>query len=224
MTESEIREGVKKFGWWGSINLGHGIITPGVRPIDAWDMYGLPARMDGLRVLDVGANDGYFSFEAERRGAKEILAIDLWDHPDQGTSGGGWDRIMFAKSALESKVYALETSVYDLFPNIPHFDAILFIQVFYHLQHPFLAMQKLGALCKSWMALETVIDSENNPVPGMTFYPGNELADDPSNWWGPNPACVEAMAKAVGFKTCEIIWEGRYPDRPTHRMAWMLRK
>lgn len=224
MTEAEIREGVGKFRWWGSINLGHGIVTPGVRPANAWDLYRLPKSMVGLRVLDVGANDGYFSFEAERRGAKEVVAIDLWEHPDKGTCGGGWDRFLFAKQALNSNVYGREMSVYDLPYHPILFDAVLFMQVFYHLQHPFLAMQKLGALCKSWMALETIVDSENTKEPAMTFYPGSEIQNDASNWWGPNPACVEAMAKSVGFKTCQVIWEDRYPVKPYRRMAWMLRK
>lgn len=223
MTESEIRAGVKQFPWWGSIDLGHGIVTPGVRPPNAWDMYGLPKRMDGLRVLDVGANDGYFSFEAERRGAKQVMAIDLWDHPDVGTCGGGWDRFMFAKQSLESKVYAREQSVYALSDKYGY-DAVLFIQVFYHLQHPFLAMQKLGAMCRCWMALETVLDAESVKEPAMVFYPGDELAHDPSNWWGPNKACIEHMARLVGFKTCRVIWEERYAVPPLHRACWMLEK
>ena len=43
--------------------------------------YGLPDRLDGLRVLDVGTWDGFWAFEMERRGA-EVVALDLDDERD----------------------------------------------------------------------------------------------------------------------------------------------
>ena len=33
----------------------------------------------------------------------------------------------------------------------------------------------------------------------MVFYPGAELNNDPTNWWGPNRQCMEALLKLVGF-------------------------
>ena len=41
--------------------------------------------------------------------------------------------------------------------------------------------------------------------PAMAFYPFNELGQDQTNWCGPNPACVVAMLKTVGFKRIEIV-------------------
>jgi len=41
----------------------------------------MPADLTGKTVLDVGARDGYFSFEAERRGASRVLAIDSLEGP-----------------------------------------------------------------------------------------------------------------------------------------------
>ncbi|HEX6630499.1 MAG TPA: DUF1698 domain-containing protein, partial [Gemmatimonadaceae bacterium] len=38
----------------------------------------VPARLDGWRVLDVGCNAGFYSFELARRGAN-VLAIDVED-------------------------------------------------------------------------------------------------------------------------------------------------
>ena len=45
----------------------------------------LPKRLDGRTVLDVGAWDGFYSFEMERRGAAKVLATDhfCW-------GGNGW--------------------------------------------------------------------------------------------------------------------------------------
>jgi tRNA (mo5U34)-methyltransferase len=64
--------------WFHRIELAPDLITPG------WDYpkvkklpyFGLPADMGGMRVLDIGCCEGFFSFEAERRGASEVVAID----------------------------------------------------------------------------------------------------------------------------------------------------
>jgi len=41
--------------------------------------------------------------------------------------------------------------------------------------------------------------------PAAAFYPGRELNDDPTNWWGPNHAAVEGMLHAVGFARVEVV-------------------
>src|SRR5258706_14494121 len=50
----------------------------------------IPADLSGKTVLDVGAWDGFFSFEFERRGAKRVLAIDAW-------GGRGLDVFLLAR-------------------------------------------------------------------------------------------------------------------------------
>lgn len=75
------RERLQEFAaaprWYHSVDLGNGIITNGTydhRP--HLDRYGLPADLRGLSVLDVGTADGYFAFESEKRGAREVVALD----------------------------------------------------------------------------------------------------------------------------------------------------
>jgi len=41
----------------------------------------IPEELTGKTVLDVGAWNGFFSFEFERRGAKWVLAVDAWTGP-----------------------------------------------------------------------------------------------------------------------------------------------
>ena len=74
---------VKQIRWFHTIDLGDGIITPGIEQATAWKLsYTGPFSEDlsGETVLDVGAWDGFFSFECERRGAKRVLATDslMW--------------------------------------------------------------------------------------------------------------------------------------------------
>ena len=65
--------------WWHSIDLGHGIVTPGHKHIEylrrELEALRLPS-LEGQSVLDVGAWDGFYSFEAERRGAERVVAVD----------------------------------------------------------------------------------------------------------------------------------------------------
>src|SRR5262245_24283763 len=65
--------------WYHSIELAPGIITPGRRPIEAWQKQLLDMRLPDLHnksVLDIGAYDGFFSFAAERAGAARVVALD----------------------------------------------------------------------------------------------------------------------------------------------------
>lgn len=213
MTEQEIKDGVSARKWFHCIQLPFGIVTPGSREPDAWQLYKLPERLDGKRVLDIGAWDGGFSFEAERRGAVSVTAMDLWNTAsDPGSSGAGWNNFQFAHAALDSKVKPVNSNVYDLLPwdgaGFRSFDLILFLEVLYHLHNPMLALKRIhdvlaaGGLC----CMETWIDAEWIEEPAAIFYPGDELNGDPSNWWGPNIKCVQAMAVAVGFKTCDVVY------------------
>jgi hypothetical protein len=61
--------------WYHRIKLTDGVITPGWAPIDAAS-YRIPDDLTGKCVLDIGAWDGYWSFEALRRGADQVVAID----------------------------------------------------------------------------------------------------------------------------------------------------
>ena len=66
--------------WYHRIRLHDGSVTPGLSDsqacLDIYDALGLPQTMNGLRVLDVGCSDGFFSFVAEARGASEVVGID----------------------------------------------------------------------------------------------------------------------------------------------------
>lgn len=78
LSETQIAA-IKKYDWYQTIPLGEGIATPGETG-DAeqmkLEMMGLADDLSGKEVLDIGCNEGFFSFECERRGAKRVLAID----------------------------------------------------------------------------------------------------------------------------------------------------
>ena len=83
------------------------------------------------------------------------------------------------------------------------FDVVLFLGVFYHLVDPIQALQNVAALTKEVAVVESHLDLATVERPAMVFYPGAELNNDPTNWWGPNRACMQALLRLVGFTRIE---------------------
>jgi tRNA (mo5U34)-methyltransferase len=107
--EKQIPDEVWTRKWFHSIELALGVFTPG--PDDTprkAELIQFPSDLRRKRVLDIGSYDGYFSFEAERRGAGYVLT---YDHLPPERNGFG-----LAHQILKSKVEHRVGSVYDLTP------------------------------------------------------------------------------------------------------------
>jgi tRNA (mo5U34)-methyltransferase len=199
---AELLAQVQRYFWFHSIDLGNGVVTPGkkspkVLRAEADAIFG-PLDLRGKSVLDIGAWNGYFSFEAKRRQAHRVLATDhhCWTPEINGRA-----TFDLARAALRLDVDSLDVDVPDLTPDrVGRFDVVLFLGVFYHLVDPVRALQNLAALTNEVAVVETHLDLRAMDRPAMVFYPGTELNDDPTNWWGPNRQCVEALLKMVGFE------------------------
>jgi tRNA (mo5U34)-methyltransferase len=206
-----MRDKIDSLSWFHQMELA-GQLTPGVVSLGILkaqaDIY-FRHGVEGLSVLDVGCIDGFNSFEAERRNAKRVLATDHY-----AWHSGGCDRRSFeiARSTLRSRVEVMDIDLPDLVPEkVGHFDVVLFCGVFYHLRNPFAALERLAPVATSLMVVETHMAALDEARPAMIFYPGAELSDDPTNWWGPNRPCVEAMLRDVGFTRVEFT---------PHPMCW----
>lgn len=183
-----------------SIDLPDGSILPGLQTVEhlRWrlDLFGLPANLRGKRVLDIGAWDGWFSFECERRGA-EVVAVDCV----------ALDTFIEAKQILNSRVEYLTMDVGELSARrLGNFDIVLFFGVFYHLRHPLSGLEKAVELSTDLALVESfVIPSENRPIPAvMEFYERGELGGQIDNWFGPTPECLTGMCRSAGFAQVEL--------------------
>ena len=232
--------------WFHSINVGDGIVTPGVVSVEyeqhLLKVLQIPNRLDGKRVLDIGTYDGFFAFECERRGASEVVAIDV--NPIDCRC------FKLARDLLDSKVNYHHMSVYEMDEETlgGKFDLILFPGVFYHLRHILMSFDNIWKILKpeGIVLVEThvcdnhfvlgdgtvttlkEIDPRLLNVPLFRFYRKNELnAVDWSNWFGGNVAAVLDVMSSAGF-TAEHLgsWQSRAAFRgvknPTTPREWEI--
>lgn len=200
MTREELQADVNAIRWYHTIDLGGGIVTPGADDTpQRLARIGLPQSLEGQTVLDIGAWDGFFSFECERRGAARVVAAD--DYSWHGSGWGTKQGFQLAREALGSRVEDVDIDVMDLSPErVGTFDVVLFLGVLYHLRHPLLALERVASVTRGLLIVETVVDLVGYRRPAMAFYEGRELNDDPTNWWGPNVPAVCAMLRSIGFQ------------------------
>jgi len=202
LTDDEVRAQIATVAhWYHRIEVRPGIVTPGINdsPLVLRQLR-LPDDCRNLRVLDLGTRDGYFAFELERRGA-EVLAVDYMPLEVTGFS--------IASRLVGSRVRYLHENLYNLNPDtIGTFDLVLFLGLLYHLPDPIRALRIVRSLSRSRMILETLVIDDLKSVPIMRFFPGDSLGGDPSNYWGPNVACVRAMLAETEFAVARDVQMG----------------
>ncbi|HVY91695.1 MAG TPA: DUF1698 domain-containing protein [Bryobacteraceae bacterium] len=183
-----------------TIELPDGSVLPGLQSVEhlRWrlSLFPLPEDLRGKRVLDIGAWDGWFSFECERRGA-EVVAVDCV----------ALNTFIEAKELLNSRVEYLTLDVSELSASrLGTFDIVLFFGVLYHLRHPLLGLEKVVELCTDTALIESfVIASESRTIPAvLEFYERTELGGQIDNWCGPSPEGLLAMCRSAGFAQAEL--------------------
>jgi SAM-dependent methyltransferase len=190
-----------------------------VNPRRCLDELGIPGDLSGLRVLEIGAWDGAFTFELARRGAA-VTALDIQD-PDVTVFNA-------VRDILNVDVTYVRASVYDMQPQAQEpFDIVVFAGVYYHLKSPALALQRIrevlkddgvlyieGASCSRYLgeqlaralpgtsaeALARIVDR----LP-LSFFDGRgKIYAHWSNWWFPTTCCLEAMLLECGYREVEV--------------------
>ncbi len=197
--------------WFHSMEL-----EPGVHTISARETEKMrrrecamldPLDLKAKSVLDIGAFDGYYSIAAKRRGAARVLATDwfAWEGPIW-TNKDGFDYAV-AKSGFDIESKVLDVPAISP-ATVGTFDVVFFMGVFYHLKDPLAGLQIAASVAKETLVVETALDAVWMRRPMMVYYPGDELAGDPTNWWGPNVPLMLELLKDHGFT--DVSW-GKCP-------------
>jgi tRNA (mo5U34)-methyltransferase len=218
--------------WFHNLHLPGGVQTAPDHPLGDYPAFKwrqvegvLPAALHGWRALDLGCNAGFYTFELARRGA-EVVGIDTDEHY---LTQARWAAGIYE---LDHMVEFRRMHVYDLARSDERFDLVLFMGVLYHLRYPLLALDVVAERVDRLLVLQTLtMPGEETPNPWrdlpfdrrdqltepwwpkMAFVERN-LANDPTNWWVPNAAAVEAMARAAGLEVVARPGDEIYVCRP----------
>ena len=218
MSAHEIQSKVEELGpWFHNLDLAGVRTAPshylGDYPAIKWNTFSkaLPGDLTGRTVLDIGCNAGFYSLEMKRRGAARVVALDS-------------DETYLAQARFAAEVTQLDVefqrlSVYDVGLLGERFDIVLFMGVLYHLRHPLLALDLIYEhVADDLLVFQSMLRGSSQIEPIQRDYdfwtkdlfdrPGfpklhfieHRYADDPTNWWVPNRACVEAMLRSTGFE------------------------
>jgi tRNA (mo5U34)-methyltransferase len=185
----EIKEKIKEVPvWWHSINLCQDVYTPGhkTRQIleNELNLMKLP-DLKGKTVLDIGAWDGFYSFESEKRGASRVVALDhfMWSIDIPGMRKykeecqknniiprqyeqvpeiwrpnelPGKRGFDISKKILNSQVEEIIGDFMEMDLNqVGTFDIVLYLGVLYHIQNPMDGLKRLSKVTKELAVIET---------------------------------------------------------------------
>lgn len=217
LSHDEIRRRVDALGpWFHNLDL-QGVPTApthflGDYPRVKWRSFAdvIPASLEGKTVLDIGCNAGFYAMEMKRRRASRVLGLDT-------------DEEYLAQARFAAEVNGLDIefrklSVYDVGAVGERFDLVIFMGVLYHLRHPLLALdlihEHVAGDLMLFQSMQRGSDGVADVARDYDFWTTEQFdrpdypklhfvehryADDPTNWWIPNRACVEAMLRSAGF-------------------------
>ena len=212
-----LEEQIRALGpWFHNLKIG-GISTApdhflGDYPSFKWAGFKhvVPDDLSGRSVLDIGCNAGFYAIEMKRRGAGRVVGIDSDPHYLQ--------QARFAAQHEGLDIEFQQRSVYELAALGERFDLVIFMGVFYHLRHPLLALDLIYEHVADNMLLfqsmqrgsarvspvaEDYLFSEwdifNDPHFPQVSFVEHRYAGDPTNWFVPNKAAMDAMLRSSGF-------------------------
>jgi tRNA (mo5U34)-methyltransferase len=206
--ENGTRDELERLGWYHAFRFEDGTEFPGVLPVEVsqrrYSRFPIPDDLTGKRLLDIGAWDGWFSFEAERHGA-QVTAIDMVEV----------ENFHIAHRKLGSKVTYRECDLFEI-PQaaLGKFDYVFFLGVLYHTKHPLLALELVCGLTLDVAIVESYVtdaadwEKHRGDIPTLEFYEADELGGQLDNWCGPTVGCLIAMSRAAGFARVEVLETG----------------
>jgi len=198
--------------WYHNIQLGEGIWTKSVDANAIYPEHDIPAplwaeivprlgSLTGKRVLDIGCNAGFMSFECKKLGAEYVLGVD----DDSGARTSFIAQAEFCREALGLDVDFRRGTFMELAPE-PRFDVVLFCGVLYHLENWADGLDQLDRLVApgdGLIVLETAIDRVTQTAYGDKAYWGDKMT-----YFVPSLAVLDLLLRERGFDVRELVHLG----------------
>ncbi len=234
VASSEAQSQVNAMTWYHTLDLGDGVITPGFydhRPILAH--YRLPERLDGMRVLDIATFDGFWAYEFERRGAAEVVALDINSAreldlaprvraamTDQDLDRPFGSGFAYAHGRLGSRVRRVHCNVYNAIPaTLGQFDLVHCGDLLLHLRDPALALSRIRDVTRGEALISDCIfpDLDRHDGASIAQYDGGVSENI---WWRFGAIALERMIHDAGFDRVEERARFRYGPRGAPASMW----
>ena len=170
----------------------------------------IPDDLEGRSVLDIGCNAGFYAMEMKRRNAGRVVGLE----PDPRYL----EQARFGAKHEGLDIEYLQMSVYDVPKLKERFDLVIFMGVLYHLRHPLLALDLIYEHVADDLMLFQCLQRGDERLPELKenydfsewavfdrpdypklFFVEERYANDPTNWFLPNSAAMEAMLRSAGF-------------------------
>jgi tRNA (mo5U34)-methyltransferase len=207
--------------WFHNLHLPDGVQTAPNHPYGDFPQFKwrelervIPSNLAGWSALDIGCNAGFYGIELARRGAR-VLGLDV--EPLYLRQA----RWAARQCGLERSMRFRRGNVYQLLAARGSFDLVWFTGVFYHLRYPTLALDLVRRATRRLMVFQSMtmpgeaglavpadipLDERDALLdarwPKMAFIE-HRVANDPTNQWVPNAACVEGLLRSAGFQILE---------------------
>jgi len=221
MDEETIRKRISEFPYWyHRIELAPGVITPGFHLEPLWDhLRSVRDKIDyrDKVVLDIASFDGMFAFEAEKKGAKVVVATDCLYR--------SFSNLLFCREVLKSRaVPYYNVSPYGLSDRLDvyfdeqyldeeedrRFDIVQHFGLLYHLRDPMLSLSQARSVLKPGGKLIIETDVVLNGSESFMLFNGlpnaARVRDNYSVWWAPTQTCLIEMLQSTMFEVDEASY------------------
>ena len=185
-----------------------------------------------MRVLDIATFDGFWAFEFERRGAAEVVALDIAtvgevDLPYRVRAGmtreeldrpigGGF---ALAHATFGSKVKHVHCNVYELTPEaLGQFDFVHCGDLLLHLRDPARALANIRGVTRGRALISDCFfpDFDRHDLPLMQYEGGRGT----NIWWRFGANALRTMIGDAGFGGVEETSRFRYGPRGAPATMW----
>jgi tRNA (mo5U34)-methyltransferase len=213
----ELQQGIDALFWYHTIDVAPGVVTPGW-----WDLrHALPLLpfpdLKGKRCLDIGTWDGFYAYEMERRGAAEVVAVDLADlaeidFPPDVRADPNFDPRELGKQPrnagfhllheiLGSAVQFRTGNIYDL-PNLGlgTFDFVMLGNLLIHLRDPVRALDAARHVTHGQLLLADEVYLWNHLVSRRRALFQLRGVGRDFQWWVANDAGLRQLLHVGGFR------------------------